>query len=72
VRFGGYSHGPILENKIVRTVGKTGLGKGKSPGQTNGQKPLPKIENKMAPGVASVRIGVVSVNGRMAYVSKKA
>ena len=39
----------------------------------DGQKPRPlKLENKMAPDVAFVRICVVSDNGGMAYMSKQA
>ena len=53
------------QNKMAPTVGIPGLGMGKSP------RPL-KLENKMAPDVAFVRIGVVSDNGGMAYMSKQA
>jgi hypothetical protein len=36
-----------------------------------GKSPGPKLENKMAPGVASVRIGVVNVHARRAYVVER-
>lgn len=35
---------------------------GKCPAELNMQEPRLKLENKMSPGVASVRIGVISVH----------